>query len=869
MFAGERSEYGSPTVFYSENDSIPQTDSFCIKAVKTFERNYTMDLKDRLIKAKKKLFDKAYSFLNDKQREAVFYTEGPLLVLAGAGSGKTTVLVQRIMYLIKYGNAYNCEKVPENLLYEPYVQKLEALCGDSGAENTDPEAATELMKAALDTLACNPAKPYEILAITFTNKAANEIKQRLEAGLGARALDVWAGTFHSVCAKLLRMYIDRLGFERSFTIYDTDDQKRLMSAIIKEFEISDKTFPAKSVLNEISRAKEKLMLPEEYAGKISIHDLRRKTISKLYTEYERRKQQANALDFDDLILFTVKLFEQDDELLEKYRKKFRYILVDEYQDTNVAQFRLTQLLCNDDNNIMVVGDDDQSIYKFRGATIDNILGFDRVFKGTKTVKLEQNYRSYGTIVNAANSVIRNNKGRKGKTLWTGNADGEKIKMCMCYNQDSEAQFIVNTITRLVSEGKYKFEDFAVLYRMNAQSSALESIFAKSGIPYRIIGGMRFYERKEIKDVIAYLCVLANPGDSLRLKRIINTPKRGIGDATIAELEYIALTEGKDMLKIASDAAAYPSLARSGARLAAFAQMMYELREGYEKLPLGVLVRKVIEKTGYLDYLATLDEAESKDRTANVKELVNNAVQYENTTPSATLETFLEEVALVSDIDNYDKEAPAVVMMTIHSAKGLEFPVVFLPGMEEGVFPGSQTIASADDEMEEERRLAYVAITRAKQLLYILYCKSRMVFGRTEFHEKSRFAAEIPDEYCETLACGSDMFYERNEYARVRENGRGNSYKSGFSAGGTAAGGFGGRAYESKAGNTTNTPGFAEKVQAEKFSTGQRVVHPVFGAGMILSAKQMSSDVLYEVAFDSVGTKKIMGNYARMSAEKQE
>ncbi|MGN1121276.1 MAG: UvrD-helicase domain-containing protein [Eubacteriales bacterium] len=817
-----------------------------------------MTIQERLLRAKRALFDKAYGFLNDRQREAVFTTEGPLLVLAGAGSGKTTVLVQRIAYLVRYGNAYYSDAVPEHLLSEPYVAKLESLAGQD-------EAPRDLLDSALLTLANEPVRPYQILAITFTNKAANEIKARLESSLGDAALDVWAGTFHSVCAKLLRMYIDRLGFERSFTIYDTDDQKRLMSAIIKEFEVSDKTFPAKSVLNEISRAKEKLLTPDEYEGTIGTHDLRRRTVLRLYREYESRKRTANALDFDDLILLTVKLFEEDEELLEKYRARFRYILVDEYQDTNKAQFRLTKLLCNRQNNIMVVGDDDQSIYRFRGATIDNILNFDSIFPDTKVIKLEQNYRSSGVIVNAANSVIKNNRGRKGKTLWTGNSEGEKITVRQCDNQNSEAQYIVNKISELVAAGTYNFTDFAVLYRMNAQSNALETVFAKSGIPYRIIGGIRFYERKEIKDVIAYLCVLANPGDSLRLKRIINVPKRGIGDATVAELEQIALAEGKDMLSVAANAAAYPSLSRSAPKLAKFADMMYELRKGYEALPVGVFVEKVIEQTGYLAALATLDEAEAKDRTANVKELVSNAVQYANNTPDATLESFLEEVALVADIDNYDQTAPAVVMMTVHSAKGLEFPVVFLPGMEEGVFPGMQTISAPDDEMEEERRLAYVAITRAKKQLFVLYCRSRMVYGRTEYHQKSRFAEEIPEEYCILEGLSADVTYDRDEYAAARE--RGISYtdkavpfkgRSEQHAQAPRA-----RAWEHQ---TASEVRRQPPAPATVFEVGERVLHPVFGGGLVLGVRHMSGDVLYEVAFDSVGTKKIMGNFAKMTRE---
>ena len=822
-----------------------------------------MTLNERLLRAKRALFDKSYAFLNDRQREAVFTAQGPLLVLAGAGSGKTTVLVRRIDYLVRYGNAYYSTETPERMLFEPYIEKLESLA-------QMPELSGELLDSALATFAVNPVRPYQILAITFTNKAAGEIKERLEKALGEQALDIWAGTFHSVCAKLLRMYIDRLGFEKSFTIYDTDDQKRLMTAILKEFEVSDKSFPPKTVLNEISRAKEKLLLPEDYEATISTHDLRRRTILRLYKEYEKRKHIANALDFDDLILLTVKLFEEDTELREKYRDKFRYILVDEYQDTNKAQFKLTKLLCNAENNIMVVGDDDQSIYKFRGATIDNILNFDQIFPNTKIIKLEQNYRSSGVIVSAANGVISHNRTRKGKTLWTGNTDGEKITVRECFNQNSEAQYIVNRIVELVGTGKYTFSDFAVLYRMNAQSNTLESMFAKSGIPYRIIGGLRFYERKEIKDVIAYLCVLANPGDHLRLKRIINVPKRGIGDTTVNELEQIALAENKDMLEIALHAAAYPSLSRAASKLSQFAETMYRLREDLHTLSIGVFVEKVLEKTGYLAALAEQDKIESTDRAANVKELVSNAVSYENNTPDATLESFLEEVALVADIDNYDQNAPAAVMMTVHSAKGLEFPVVFLAGMEEGVFPGSQTIGASDEEMEEERRLAYVAITRAQKELYILYCQSRMVFGRTEFHTVSRFVKEIPAETCR-FEGGADYTFEAEEYPNGQkpktassdtdaDNNRQRTQKDGKMRT------YGGAYAYVKAHEAAEKRAKAEAVRAHSkpFAVGERITHPIFGSGTVLSVKPLSGDVLYEVMFDSVGTKKVMGNYAKMT-----
>lgn len=801
-----------------------------------------MDLKQRLITAKQKIFNKAYSHLNSKQKEAVFSMKGPLLVLAGAGSGKTTVLVQRIEYMVKYGNAYYNNDIDAGLLFESFVEKIESI-----ASEEEPDKA--FLESAMESFASNPVFPYNILAITFTNKAANEIKTRLESRLGEMAGDIWAGTFHSVCAKLLRMHIDLLGFEKTFTIYDTDDQKRLMKSILDES--GTKNTP-QSILYEISRAKEKLIDENTYELSVNEHDIRRKSVARFYKEYEKRKKSANALDFDDLIMLTVKLLEQEPELLEKYRRKFKYILVDEYQDTNIAQFKLVSLLCSEEKNIMVVGDDDQSIYKFRGATVENILNFDRIFEGTKVVKLEQNYRSSGNIVAAANSVIKNNKSRKGKTLCTDNGNGEKITVKHCENQQSEAQYIVNKITDLVSDGLYKFEDFAILYRMNAQSGPLETVFAKSGIPYRIIGGTRFYERKEIKDVIAYLCVLANPGDSLRLKRIINVPKRGIGDATVDELERISIAEGKSMLECAYNAGAYPSLARASAKLVKFADMMYELRRGYEQLPIGVIVEKVIEKTGYLEALAELDKAEAKDRSANVKELVSNAVQYDNTNPDASLETFLEEVSLVADIDNYDKDANAVVMMTVHSAKGLEFPVVFLPGLEEGVFPGAQTIMEADEEMEEERRLAYVAITRAKKQLYIIHCRQRMVFGRTEFHQKSRFACEIPEEYCIFERNDADIIYDAGEYRNERKEFVPQQKKSTD-------------AYAYNKARQLAEKRKQEASQTETFSIGQRVEHPVFKTGTVIGAKPVAGDIMYEVAFDETGTKKIMGRFAKMKA----
>ncbi len=817
-----------------------------------------MTLLERYINVRKKLFDKYYSRLNDKQREAVYASDGPLLVLAGAGSGKTTVLVQRIAHLIKYGRAMEIKDIPEKNLFEPYIEMLEKI---SDEENPDKAK----LESALNTFAADKASPYEILSITFTNKAAKEMKERLEKSLGDDALNIWAGTFHSVCAKLLRMHIELIGRARDFTIYDTDDQKKLMTECIKEQNVSDKMFPPKLVLSEVSRAKEKLIDWKGYMAEVKQGDVRKMTIAQLYKLYEDKKRSANAVDFDDIITLTVELFKECPDILEKYRRRFRYILVDEYQDTNKAQFVLTSMLCNENNNIMVVGDDDQSIYKFRGATIENILSFDTKFKNTRVIKLEQNYRSTDMIIGAANSVIKNNAGRKGKTLWTQSTGGDKLTVKKCEHQNAEAQYIVDKIGELVKDGGYNFGDFAILYRMNAQSNSLETVFAKSGIPYRILGGTRFYDRKEIKDVVAYLCVMANANDKVRFKRVINTPKRGIGDATVDEIDRLSVEFETDMLSICRNAERYPSLSRSAAKLCMFASMIDDLKTSVGLLTLGSVVEKVLDKTGYMEMLRELDKAEGKDRAENVKELVSNAVQYEENNENPTLGGFLEEVALISDIDNYDENAPAVVMMTIHSSKGLEFPVVFLPGLEENIFPGTQSVMN-EDELEEERRLAYVAITRAKKRLFILHCNSRMTYGKTEFNQRSRFVNEIPESYCE---------YEESWGNRMEDTQRGfvNQYSS-YNSYGQKNGVCTVRVNSedapwnkgtSFAKPTSTASSFSNpKPQGETFSAGQGVTHPIFGDGMILSAKPMGNDVMYEVAFDKVGTKKIMGNFAKMS-----
>lgn len=794
----------------------------------------------RYKKYRKEIFEKAYSFLNDKQKEAVFTTEKPLLILAGAGSGKTTVLVQRIAFLIKYGNAFFTENIPDEVLTDENLDALQYI-----AES--PMATTDDVCEAMNCFAENPSLPWQILSITFTNKAANEMKERLEKLLGEQAKEIWAGTFHSICVRILRKYIDRLGYDKSFTIYDTDDQKRLIASCIKEKNLDEKTFQPRSVLSEISRAKDNLLSYSAYAEQAG-RDFRKGIIAQLFEMYEKRKASANALDFDDIIFFTVKLLSENEDIRDVYKKRFRYILVDEYQDTNVLQFNLLKLLCGEHHNLMVVGDDDQSIYKFRGAKIENILGFDKCFDEVSVIKLEQNYRSTSNIISAANAIIKNNTGRKGKELWTGNSDGEKILLKECGDNTYESTYITEKIASLIKEKGYKYSDFAVLYRVNALSNSLETAFSKSGIPYRILGGTRFYDRKEIKDIMSYLCVVNNPNDNLRLKRIINVPKRGIGETTVQEIENIANETGKSMFEIISTAQNYPSLSKSAIKLSLFCELISDFRKTVSVETLPVLFEKVIEKSGYMQMLID-GGTEEADRIDNLKELISNAVQYEAQNEEALLSGFLEEVALVSDIDNYDQNAPAVVLMTIHSAKGLEFPVVFLPGLEENIFPGTQS-AFEPDELEEERRLAYVAVTRAKKELIITYCQRRLYFGRTTCNERSRFIDEIPEELCDVQS-----FYQTTEYGSYSSFTRPTSFArtANFAAN---------KAFAPKHIGTSQSSPVSANVK--QYKAGDRVKHSKFGEGLVISAKPMGADVMYEIAFDEFGTKKLMGTYAKLS-----
>ncbi len=831
-----------------------------------------MEFNERFLDLKRRLFNKCYQSLNAKQREAVFTINDPLLVLAGAGSGKTTVLVKRVVFIIKYGNAYYTDFVPE-YADEAYLHEMEDALASS-----DQSLAEEM----LADFAYNPCQPYRVLAITFTNKAAKEIKERLAKALDDETVanDIWAGTFHSICMRILRANCEKLGYKNGFTIYDTDDQKKAISSAMKRCNLDEKQFPIKSVMSAISRAKDKLMTPDRYDSEVS-GDFRLSKIARVYAEYQKTLFESNVMDFDDIIMNTVKLFKNEPDVLNYYQKKFKYVCVDEYQDTNEAQFILTSLLAGGFRNIMVVGDDDQSIYKFRGATIGNILDFDKNFEDAKVIKLEQNYRSTGTILDAANAVIANNKGRKGKKLWTAGDRGEKITIRRLDDQNIEAKDIVDTVYKAVAHRGRAYRDFAVLYRTNAQSNSIERAFAKSGIPYRMLGGVRFSDRKEIRDAVAYLQLIANHSDRERLLRIINEPKRKIGDRTIEAISMIAAEQNCSLFDVIERSSQYTALSRSAATLESFAELINKLTVMAEHLSLTDLFDSVLDLSGYRAMLEAAGE-EEKDRLDNLDEFKSSIQEYINNNEAPTLIGFLEENALVADVDRYDDTADAVVLMTIHSAKGLEFPIVILPGFEDGIFPSMQTAVGSEDDMEEERRLAYVALTRAKEQIYIMHTKSRLLYGQTQYNPISRFVQEIPREYVdEEDKSSSAIFSQRvNNDGAAKVYFRDYSYNSASfaqqtkkSASSTVSFGnapqkktsFSSNTGSSIANKTNNNPIFAKNSVGAKetFVPGDRVRHLTFGDGEVLSVSSMGADTLYEVMFDKAGTKKLMAAYAKL------
>ena len=690
------------------------------------------EFEKRYAKARRTLIARDFSHLNDMQQKAVMATEGPLLLLAGAGSGKTTVLIDRIANLIRYGRASDSPEVPED------AGDGELAILEKAVEAKAPPAPQVQALCALD-----PVEPWRIIAITFTNKAAGELKTRLASKLGPGAEEIWAMTFHSACVRILRRSIDAMGISPSFTIYDAADSQAVMKRVLRELNMDEKAFPVKDVLNVISRAKDALLSPADFAAEAERgYDPRKKAIARAYAVYAQRLLASDALDFDDLIYYTVKLLREYPEVRERWQRQFRYVLVDEYQDTSPLQYLLASYLAGGTENICVVGDDDQSIYRFRGATIENILRFEERFKNTRVIKLEQNYRSTGHILEAANSVIRNNHERRGKNLWTREGAGEKLKLYVAENDDAEAAYIASQIMEARASGM-KWSDFAVLYRMNAQSNRLEYAFKRMSIPYRIVGGTRFFDRMEIKDVTGYLCVVHDPADDLRLLRVINTPPRGIGSTTVERLRDVAAREGRPILDVAADVSSIPELRASAGKLAGFLQLIMELRRLSNELPLEDFYDVLLEKTGYEASLGDSDEALA--RKDNIKELKSNIVSYASRAEAPSLAGFLDEIALYTDLDSLEAGEDSVVMMTMHSAKGLEFPWVFIAGLEDGIFPSSRSIGD-EEEMEEERRLCYVALTRARRRLTLTCARRRMLFGRTTSNLVSRFVEEIPDEH---------------------------------------------------------------------------------------------------------------------------
>lgn len=740
--------------------------------------------------------------LNEMQQLAVDTTEGPLLILAGAGSGKTTVLVNRVEHIIS----------------------------------------------------SHLATPWQVLAITFTNKAAGELRERLVSAIGEEANDIWAYTFHSCCSRILRRFGEKIGYTNHFTIYDTDDSRRVMKQCQKQLGIEDKLINHKSILAEISRAKDSLISPEEYK-QTAQNDFRKSKIAECYELYQNNLKKSDAMDFDDIIFNTVKLLEENEDVRNLYQTQFKYVMVDEYQDTNHAQYVLTSLLADKYKNICVVGDDDQSIYRFRGATIENILSFENHYKGAKVIRLEENYRSTQNILDGANAVISHNKNRKGKTLFTRSGSGDKIVYKTVMSESEESQYIIDEIVKNVNNGM-KYSDHAILYRMNAQSRNLEVMLTKSGISHRIIGGHRFFDRKEIKDIVSYLAVINNPSDNVRLQRIINVPKRAIGDTMFANVLEIGAGLGMSAFEVCERADEFQKTSRSASKLMNFTKMIRDFQECIENgMGLNDLLQEVLDVTKYLDYLQ--EEPETyEDRVNNIKELSSMFIKYEEESEDANLSEFLEDVALISDIDSYNEDEDAVVLMTLHSAKGLEFPVVFIPGMEEGIFPGNQSMFSEED-LEEERRLAYVGITRAKKKLYLISSQQRMLYGQTSRNMPSRFLREIPssviDDQSVVARRSTGFTTPRTAYANASRNELGHSSHNkigSYTQSSSSAHKFG------QAGNA------AQKNNID-FKVGDTVCHKSFGTGTVLTVTPMGGDMLLEVAFDKAGTKKMMANYARL------
>ncbi len=733
-----------------------------------------------------------YDGLNSMQQEAVYHTEGPVLILAGAGSGKTRVLTHRIAYLIE----------------------------EKGIN------------------------PWNIMAITFTNKAAQEMRERVDKIVGFGSESIWVSTFHSSCVRILRRYIDRLGYDNNFTIYDTDDQKTVIKEVCKRLNIDTKMYKERSLMAAISSAKDELVSPEEFRLNASAStDWGSQTVARVYDAYQKQLKQNNALDFDDLIVKTVELFQNCPDVLESYQERFRYIMVDEYQDTNTAQFKFVSLLASKYKNLCVVGDDDQSIYKFRGANIGNILGYEKVFPEAKVIKLEQNYRSTQNILNAANEVIKNNLGRKDKTLWTANEQGTPLHFRQFQNGYEEAEYIAGDISQKVREGNYEYKECAILYRTNAQSRLFEEKFLLANIPYKIVGGVNFYARKEIKDLLAYLKTVDNARDDVAVRRIINVPKRGIGATTMDKVQTYAQEMGISFYDALKEADQIGTLGRSAVKVRPFVDFIQKFRSQTEFLSVSELLQKIIEETGYVTELEAENTEESQARIENIDELISKAVSYEEESEAPTLSGFLEEVALIADIDSVDDNDNRVLLMTLHSAKGLEFPNVYLAGMEDGMFPSYMTIVGDDPaELEEERRLCYVGITRAMKELTLTAAQQRMIRGETQYNKVSRFIREIPRELVELGREPKErkitsMPQSNNTYARMRQTYSKNTFSP--------------KTFEVK------------KAEGLNYGVGDTVRHIKFGTGTVTAIVDGGKDYEVTVDFDKVGIKKMFASFAKL------
>ena len=779
---------------------------------------------DKYISLKRSALEKYFEKMNPEQRKAIFKIRGPVLILAGAGSGKTTVLVNRIANMIYFGNAYNSS---ETLFTDEDAEFLKRYADNL---ETDSQRLKKIVSV-------NTIKPWNILAITFTNKAAGELKERITNMLGEAGDGLTAATFHSACVRILRRECEKIGFTSEFTIYDSDDSQRVMKSCLQELDISDKMFPPRVVLSEISRQKDMMISPLEYENQNQT-DYRKSTIAKLYKLYQHKLLSSNAMDFDDIICHTVRLFEENSDVLDHYQNLYKYILVDEYQDTNMVQYRLVSMLSSKYKNLCVVGDDDQSIYKFRGATIENILSFEHQFDDCTVIRLEQNYRSTQNILTCANELIKNNKGRKGKNLWTAMGDGDKVNIYRANSERNEARFVADTILSGIKEGR-KYNEYAVLYRMNAQSNAVEQAFVQSGISYKIIGGKKFFDRKEIKDILSYLAVVNNQNDVLRLRRIINEPKRSIGNATVNALEQITSDLGISPIEVMKESESLVPLSRKASVLMPLAQMFEHLTDISEIVSLEELLDELMEVSGYRAFLKSQGD-EGEMRLENIEELKSTMIKYSEEAEEPSLSGFLEEISLFTDVDDLEQDGDYVVMMTIHSSKGLEFPTVFVVGMEENIFPSQRSMES-EAEVEEERRLAYVAITRAKRELYLTHSNERILFGVTNRNRKSRFLEELPD----------DLLKEESE-SLIQPSGMDREYR------------------EAKSDSNMLNMQMAFKRRSEtrtasdqNFEVGNRVSHNIFGEGTVLTAKRMANDTMLEIAFDTKGTKKIMANFARI------